>query len=246
MLIGVGLFVLVILISLILAFRSMRDYADMPVYSSTPYSLYLVKNEAGINTDFLESIDQIINQKRLIISFERLYKGTKKALVVYGPVVILKQFADSLGLMELEDYSLKYNKDSIHPGILAWEISSRDYHKADKQILNLAKIPVTLNEWEEIWVQFVVQPKCEKNGLQPLSKALIRITVITQDANRATEIKSEIDNLVKTTNLVTVPQVYSTISMIKFYQSRSLSQKLLGKEGGHFIASLDDVQSLLG
>lgn len=242
--IWVALFIIIISVSLILAVRSMRDYAETPVHSDTHYSLYLIKNEAGLDEDVLESIDQIINQKRLIVSFERLYKGSKQALVVYGPVVILKQFADTLNLMELEDYSLKYS-DPIPSGILSWEISSHDFHKTDRPILDLTKMPVTLNDTEELWWQLVLQPKCEKNGLQPLFKALIRVTVIVQDDNRASEIKSKLDDWVRTTNLVTIPQVFSTVQMIEFYQKRSLPQTTLDKESGHFVISVEDVNSLI-
>lgn len=252
MIIWVGLFAIIILVSLILAFRSMRDYAEMPVHSDTHYSLYLIKNEAGLNEETLTSIDQVINQKRLIVSFERLYKGSKQALVVYGPVVILKQFATTLDLMELEDYSLKYN-DPLPSGILSWEISSHNFRGIDKPIvsqetnkpiIDLANIP--LSDYEELWWQLVMQPKCEKNGLQPLFKALIRVTVIANDDNKAQEIKSKLDLQVKTTNLVTIPQSYSTAQMIKLYQKRSLPQKPLDKDGGNFILVLEDVKDLLG
>lgn len=221
----------------------MRDYVQIPIHSDTLYSLYLIKNEAGLNEIILESIDQIINQKRLIVSFERLYKGSKQALVVYGPVVVLKEFADTLNLMELEDYSLKY-KDKLPSRILSWEISSKKIDNNEKISLDLNKI-IDLHDNEEIWWQLVIQPKCEKNGLQPLFKVLIRVTVIADNDNRARDIKSKIDELIKKVNLLPIPQQYSTAQVIKFYQKRSLPQKSLSKEGGHFIAAIDNVKDLL-
>lgn len=244
MIIWAVLFIIIVLISLVLAIRSMHDYAEMPVHSEMPYSLYLIKNRAGLDEKILESIDQIINQKRLIVSFERLYKGSKQATVVYGPVVILKQFTEVLDLMELEDYSLKYN-NPLPAGILAWEISSKNYQKTEKPILDLIKSPIVLKESEELWWQLVLQPKCEKNGLQPLFKSLFRVVVIADNDNRAGEIKLELDSKVKNTNLSVVPQSYSTAQIIKFYQKRSLPQRVLDKEGGHFVMGLDDVQALL-
>lgn len=252
MLIWVGLFIIIVLVSLILAIRSMRDYSEVPVHSSTPYSVYLVRNEQGLNDEILTQIDQIINQKRLIISFERLYKGTKRALVVYGPVIILKQFVDALDLMELEDYSLKLDKP-LPPGILSWEISSYDFRKIIKPVasqginepvVNLSDIP--LEDEEELWWQLVMQPKCERNGLQPLFKVLIRIVIIANNDNRAQDIKAAIDSLIKTTNLVSIPQTFSSAQIINFYQKRSLPQKLLDKEGGHFIVVVEDIKDLLG
>lgn len=230
----------------------MRDYAEMPSASSTVYSLYLIKNEAGLNDEILKKINEIINQKRLIVSFERLFKGSKKALVVYGPAVILKQFTTVLDLVELEDYSLKF--DHITEGILAWEISSKNFRKVDKPliyqatgnpIVDLNKISVNLSENEELWWQVVTQPKCEKDRLQVFFKVLIRAVVVTGDYDRAEKIKSKIDEAVKQTNLVTVPQIYSTAQEMKFYQKRSLPQNILGKEGGHFVASLEDIKDLL-
>lgn len=251
MIIWVAVFVVIILVSLLLAIRSMRDYAAMPVHSDIQYSLYLIKNESGLTEEILTEIDHIINQKRLIISFERLYKGPKRALVVYGPVIILKQFVDTLDLMELEDYSLKYNPP-LPSGILSWEISSHNFRKIIKPItsqeinkpdIDLSDIP--LDDCEEIWWQLIIQPKCEKNGLQPLFKALIRVTVIASNDNRATDIKSKIDFLVKNTNLVTIPQIFSTAQTLDLYQKRSLPQRLLDKEGGHFIVVLEDIKDLL-
>ncbi|MDD2823340.1 MAG: hypothetical protein PHQ59_04660 [Candidatus Daviesbacteria bacterium] len=253
MIIWVLLFFIVIFISLFLAFRSMRDYTEAPVHTDTHYSLYLIKNEAGLTDELLMKIDHIIDQKRLIVSLERLYRGSKQALVIYGPVIILKQFADILNLVELEDYSLKYS-NHLQAGILAWEVSSKDFHKSDKPIayqksdapiIDLANIPLALSDQEELWWQLVIQPKCEKNGLQPIFKALIRVVVIAGDNNKAQEIKSKIDNQVKQTNLLAIPQSYSSEQIIKNYQKRSLPQHLLDKEGGHFIVGVDDIKDLL-
>ncbi|MFA5933367.1 MAG: hypothetical protein WCV81_03855 [Microgenomates group bacterium] len=253
MIIWVILFGFIIVASLILALRSMRDYASMPIHSDTVYSLYLVKNEAGLNKEILEKIDKIINQKRLIVSFERLYKGSKKALVVYGPTVILKQFITQLDLVELEDYSVKYG-DTIPKGVLAWEISSKDFRKEDKPleyegkddpILGLKEVSADLSDSEELWWQVVTQPKCERDGLQILFKTLIRVVVITGDDGKARMIKSEIDEKVKNTNLVTVPQAFSTIQILKHYQKRALPQNTLNKEGGHFVVTIEDIKDLL-
>lgn len=244
MIIWVILFLIIVIVSFILALRSMRDYHDIPVNQQTNYSLYLIKNEVGLTEDFLEQINKIIDKKRLIISLERLYKGTKKALVIYGPVTILKQFSKELDLMELEDYSLKNEQGDLSHN-LCWEVSAKHFQKINASILGLREVSENLREMEEIWWQLVLQPQCERNGIQPIFKAFIRVVVICADEQKGKDIKLNLEKQIKESGLLSLPQAYSSSQILQFYQKRSLPQKFFTKEDGHFIITSDKVEYLL-
>lgn len=236
------IFTAIILVSFILALRSMHDYHEIPVHSQVVYSLYLIKNEAGLTEDLLARLNSIINQKRLIISFERLCKGSKKALVVYGPVAILKEFVKELDLIELEDYSLEDQKNG---SVLSWEISSKEFKKANTEFLGFTDASKDLSPNEEIWWQLIIQPQCEKRGLQPMFKALIRVAMHSDSDQKNQDIKKEIDKIIKSSDLISLPQAYSSEQIFQFYTERSLPQRLFISEDGHFICSADDIKYLL-
>lgn len=242
MIIWAILFMAIILISFLLAFRSMRDYHEIPVHSQTVYSLYLIKNEDNLTEDLLTRINSIIDQKRLVISFERLCRGSKKALVVYGPVAVLKTFSGELNLMELEDYTLANNKERFG---LSWEISSKNFQGRVKENVGFLDISKNLLENEELWWQLVLQPQCEKRGLQPMFKVLIRATLLSDSDLKNQETKKALDKIIKDSELIALPQAYSSEQIFQFYQERSLPQTLLTKDEGHFICSAGDIKYLL-
>lgn len=236
------LFAVIILISFILALRSMRDYHEIPIHSKTAYSLYLIKNEANLTEDLLTRINSIINQKRLVVSFERLCKGSKKALVVYGPVPILKTFFEELNLMELEDYTFNDNEGQSK---LCWEISSKNFQGHPEKSVGFYKALENLDNGDQFWWQLVLQPLCEKKGLSPMFKAMIRAVVITDSDEKNQKIKQAVDRIIKESELLVLPQIYSSKQVFEFYQQRSLSQTLLVSGEGHFVCSASDVNQLL-
>lgn len=244
MIIWVALFLIVIIVSFILALRSMRDYHELPLHSQAVYSLFLVKNEAGLTEDLLKRISEIIGKKRLIISFERLFKGLKKALVVYGPVIILEQLNKELDLTELEDYSLK-NKQLSKQNILSWEVSSKYFQKNNETSLRFTEVIKDLSDNEELWWQLILQPRCDRNDLQPMFKAIIRVAVISADKQKSQNIKLNLEKHIKESGLLVLPQAYSSTQILQFYQQRSLPQKLFTKEDGHFMISSYEVKYLL-
>lgn len=236
------LFLIIIIISFILALRSMRDYHEIPVHSKTAYSLYLIKNETNVTKDLLTRMNSIIDQKRLVISFEKLYKGSKKALVVYGPISILKTFFEELNLMELEDYTFNDNEGQSK---LCWEISSKNFQGRPEKSVGFYKALEGLDDGDQFWWQLVLQPLCEKKGLSSMFKVMIRVVVITDSDEKNQKIKQALDKIIKESELLILPQVYSSKQVFEFYQQRSLSQTLLVSGEGHFVCSVEDVRQLL-
>lgn len=238
------LFGIIIIVSFILALRSMRDYQALPLNSQTLYSLFLIKNEENLTEDVLKQISETIGKKRLIISFERLFKGSKKALVIYGPVVILEPLSKELDLAELEDYSLK-SKHVSEQNILSWEVSSKFFQKNSKTSLRLTEVTKVLSDSEELWWQLILQPRGDRNELQPMFKVIIRVAIISEDKQKSQSMKLNLDKIIKESGLVTLPQAYSSTQILQFYQQRSLPQKLFTKGDGHFMISSYEVKYLL-
>src|SRR3989338_11196841 len=100
MILWVVLFVLVVTISFVLAAKSMRDFTEV-AHKGEEYSLFLIRQNTGLNVQLLNSIHDNLLSSGSIISFERLVKGQKSALAVFGPKKLLMSYKDFLNLLEL-------------------------------------------------------------------------------------------------------------------------------------------------
>ncbi len=100
--IWVLLFVIIIAASAFLAFRSMRNYQEMP-HPERGYSLFLIRNKNEFNLDLLNKLHYLFQSTDSFFSLERLFKGTQSALLIYGPKSTLVT-VPQLNLLELEDY----------------------------------------------------------------------------------------------------------------------------------------------
>ncbi len=142
-------FLLVIGISIFLAYISMRDIYDLPEGGDL-YGLFLIKNPRALTREVLSEIQKWIRKGNQIISLERLYKGNKSALAIFGPRKLLSKLA-SLELVELEDYT-KVDRSSLS----AWEI---------KKTPPLAG-RLNLKDTEQVWLQYVLESKASDFRLQ--------------------------------------------------------------------------------
>src|SRR5690348_3290960 len=95
-------FGVIIIISIFLALRSMKDYQDIPM-DNLKYSLYLIRNRAAFNEEVLSQFHQKIASLDSHFSFERLFKGAEEALVMFAPNSVMNNFSE-LQPLEIEDY----------------------------------------------------------------------------------------------------------------------------------------------
>ncbi len=238
MLIWIALFLIVLAISLVLAIQSMADYETRPAHFSTPYTLFLVTKEKELNQDILQDLHRSLLQKGFILSLERLFRGGRRALVLYGPSAILKPLSGRLGLIELEDYS----KREIKPGqgVVAWEVGRKA--QDDKLVVgNIFQNIPEFTEEEEFWWQVVTQPTKDS------FKSIIRAVVLAVDQRRASALQNELLQIGKDKGLSLLPQAYSTPQMVKLYQDRSIPVNFFSKGPKGVILNLqpDELQSLL-
>lgn len=221
------LFFLIIAISLVLAYQSMKDYVEKPALSS--YSLYLVRNPL-FTAQLLDEIHSAISPQDGIISFEKLFKGQKSALVVFGPKGILEKFKSQLNLLELEDYT---SVDSNQ--VTAWEMTLKD----PKLVPNNLK--PDLQESEQFWFSLILQGKkgllgslsAQKTEYQKMKEregqksdvksfvTQIRAVLVSFDPARRKVLAENLENMVGG-NLVKLPRPFTSAQIFEAYKTRVL------------------------
>lgn len=204
------LFLLIVGISFILAFWSMRDYQEIPQQSKAGYSLFLIRRTDSLNSEILDVIRKSMLKQGLIISIERLFKGKKAALAIFGPKKILEQFTKQLDLLELEDYTLNLAGQDI----FIWEIgvkgSTNDIFK---------HLPVLEHEDQFFW-QVILSAK---EGGDLSFQTQIRAAVYSKDPVRRKTLVPLFQNL-SIGQLVKIPRPFSQEQMMSFYKLRSLDK----------------------
>ena len=198
MILWVLLFIGIVIISFILALRSMRDYQEIP--RSTHYGLFLIRKPQELSGVFNLLSDEYLKAGQLL-SFERLFKGSKSALVMFGPISLPKT-AGQLDLLELEDYT---DVDPAH--IAIWEMGIREGGEWEK-IFNT--IPPLLND-DQIWWQVVLS-----SALQPQ----IKVVVLSKETSRRENLSKAIENLAPD-QLFRLPKGFTNAQLLDFYQKRS-------------------------
>lgn len=244
------LFILIIVISLILAYQSMKDFQEKPEKLGLEYGLFLIRDTFNFTPEVLNLIHQDIAKDGLVISIERLFKGLKSALVIYGPKDIILKHNNALRLIELEDYA-----QNTPANISVWEVGVKDLLTLKQDMPNLFKELPQLRDSEQFWWQLILQAKVS----HPWDKALglfkgskedfgpvnshnlaaqriagtqgliggknfqchIRAAVLTDDPNRKVSLESKLEKF-GTGKLVKYPQAFSGTQILEFYKGRTL------------------------
>lgn len=100
--IWIVLFFIIILVSAVLAFRSMRDYEEFPDSIATN-TLFYIANPQKFNEASLGKLHDFFWDRKQFFSLERLNKGQERALAFFGPKE-LPEILPELKLIEIEDY----------------------------------------------------------------------------------------------------------------------------------------------
>ena len=96
------IFLIIILVSAVLAFRSMKDYEEFPESLSLNTLFYIGKPQ-NLTSEILTKLHETLSEHKQFFSLERLNKGKERALVIYGPRDLESLFPE-LNLVEIEDY----------------------------------------------------------------------------------------------------------------------------------------------
>lgn len=197
------LFILVLLISYVLAARSMKDFTE--VSSSENYGLFLIRNMQGLNEHLLNLIQQDLQQTNLAVSFEMLFKGQESALVVFGPRTVLTKFIKPLNLLELEDYT---NLDGT--SVAGWEIGIKNSHQNDSQISS--PVPI-LEQHEHLWWQVIIW----KGGSH------IRCLIVSADGVKRKNLAQVLPHF-PSSKLTKLPKAFSNDQVFEAYKKRSFQK----------------------
>ena len=220
MILWVLLFVLIVAISFVLALKSMVDFHEIPVSSGEDYGLFLIRRPHELTEELLQSIHSNLLASSLIISFERLIKGNKAALVVYGPEKILTNYKHALELVELEDYT-NISKDQF----ALWEVAVKSVGKPDFP-------PISADD--QIWWQLILSAK-ERNFFHPH----IRLVVVSGDRQRRENLKIALQNL-SPDKFIKLPKAFSDSQLLDFYKKRGFRKDIKNRN-----LNLTDVVGLL-
>lgn len=207
MIFWIVLFAVIVLISFLLALRSMADFEESPTEKKHLYGLYLIRNSQSLNKSILDSIHKLILKDGLLLSLERLIKGGESALVIYGPQEILRNFG-VLNLLELEDYT-----GIDLTALQAWEIGVRKQKKI-KSIDSFFKSLPRLSGNEQLWWQMVLKAEnspAEDKFFQGQIR-LVTSSVMPELKNGAAD------------GLTKVPKPFTKEQVIGFYKKRSFIQ----------------------
>lgn len=211
------LFLLIILISLMLAYLSMRDFEEGPDDFGPDNGLFLVRKQNPLTNELLGYLYKVIRADSVILSIERLFNGDESALVIYGPKKAISALTQALDLLELEDYT-----NVQDPTI--WQMGTKtlgEYHKITKSMfLDFPKLEKGEQAWFQLVLQLASRSEPEKAERGEHFKAQIRVVVLSADPRRR-KLLSELLQSPKN-NIVKIPLPFSSSQLMDFYKKRSI------------------------
>ncbi len=114
--------------------------------------MFLIKNPQAL-LKVIDLLHEALLKEGHLIAFERLFKGSQSALVVYGPRNLLLRLSPDLNLLELEEYA------KVDPSqVVAWEVGTKDQVSFHLDKFNVFEGLPSLQPGEQFWWQIVLQP----------------------------------------------------------------------------------------
>jgi hypothetical protein len=232
MTIWLALFVLIIIASFILAYLSMKDYQETPAKSAL-FGIFLIQNPHHLNNAILNSQFHEISKIRSVVTLERLFKGSKSALVMTGPKDVLRKYSEILNLLELEDYT---NIDES--AAAAWEVGVKEDVPRPLLIDDLFKDFVQLRTDEQFWWQLTLQTSPIKKhsildflGWLILAKksntltfhCQIRAVLYAPDPSRRQQLSERLENSLGDGKLIKIPRPVTSNQIFGNYKLRSIT-----------------------
>ncbi len=161
------LFFIIILVSAVLAFRSMKDYEEFPD-SVGLNSLFYIGNPSAFSEGLLDRLHGVFSEKKQFFSLEKLNKGSEAALAIFGPAEMEDLFPE-LKLVEIEDYLgeagselLAVSKAVTVNQSLTWLIDPKSSFKNPEHDLK-----IEIKENQKLFLQAVCVPEINaKTGFQ--------------------------------------------------------------------------------
>lgn len=242
------LFVLIVLISAFLAWRSMKGYQELPEESLT-HGLFLIKNLEALTGESIARLHSFALNNNLILSLEKLFKGKDSAIVIFGPANLSENFQE-LGLVELEDYLLTA-KDSKTPVFeekkvnlndsFPWTIQPKNNSKKDLTIKTGFLKSEDLEVNQRFFWQIVLSPI---RGTPTNFQSTVRAIVVDPSPISRVEFAKKIDNQIQNFTGLSkkTTEVQSSAGIFESFRQRTL----IPKEISPFVLSGEELMNLLG
>lgn len=223
MILWIVLFLLIIGISFLLAFSSMRDYQEITQTPKMDYGLFLIRKLENFDESILNAIRDLTHSEKLTISIERLVKGKKSALTIFGPKKILSSFTGKLNLLELEDYAAGWNSKEV----FTWEVGMKDSKNLSLGDFNniLRNLPEFADEDQFFW-QVILSPKGQQKK-NNFFQTQIRAAFFSKDPRRKKIFAPLLQNL-NTGGLTKISKPFSMEQTMDFYRLRSFNKDSTG------------------
>lgn len=225
--IWIGLFFAVLIISFVLAMRSMKNFQEIPL-QHLEYSLFLIQNPDFLTQEALKKFHDLARALECVISLEKLTKGHQTVIALYAPRQFVASFPE-LGLLELEDYisvpkpekgsevettSTKINKDISLPWVIAPKNRAKEL---DFQEGFFNKI--SLSEMQHFFWQIVMQPLKQNDNFQ----VTIRAMVVEKEPAKRVDLAKHIDNLInESTGLIKESRDHSSGIIFESFAKRTI------------------------
>lgn len=250
--IWIGLLIVLIAASLILAFYSMRSYQEIPVALGS-YSLFLVRNSPALNTQLLDKMHQLAAQAKVSFSLERLFKGEETALVIFGPASLVRQLPE-LDPLELEDYlqsgsSLPPSLPGTRPPKVSVNdsftltIAPRNNPKKSLLVRSDFLKMLSFEPEQHFFWQIVASPlpKRSKSDPHSLFQVTIRAMIVDRDAVKKIGLAKRIDQEIRRgTGLSPQPRKQTSQSYFSSFAQRTI----IPKEVAEFSLNSAEIVSL--
>lgn len=188
----------------------MRNFQEIP-QREVEYSLFLVGKPKVLTDEIITFLYKETFNRGLILSIEKLFKGKKEAVVIFGPKQILEKLTENLELLELEDY-VKVDENSV----IAWEMGAGKKSEVDNLFTSIPE----LLEFEQVWWQVGLLAENKKTSF----RAQIRVVVVSPDEKRRKALGQIIQNI-GGDYIVKLPQAYSSLQILSLFNQRSVQPK---------------------
>lgn len=230
MLIWIIIFVIIILISSVLAYRSMKDYEEVPD-DAVLMSVFYIRSPENFKAEVLRKLYEFLLPRREFFSIEKLYKGKEKALVLFGPRD-LTNLLPELNLIELEDYLVGEGESYLGEDTdkkvdvnrsITWLVEPKNNSK--RQIHAGSGLnDITVGETQNVFIQAVCFP--EKESPEPVFQTTWRIMVADKDSiDRVALAKKAETAFASATGLNKSSDPYPESKRFESFKQRSLVPK---------------------
>lgn len=253
----VGLTV-VITVSFYLALKSMKDFKETP-HKNVNYAYFYIKNAFKLDALVINKIHKLLLPANAICSFEKLVKGSEKAVVIYCPSQIKNELPE-LELVELEDYLAEPPKEgeSQTPEdpkkfelnkSFAWTISAKNNDKKKLEVTTNFLKMLDLKDDQKFCWQIVCYPISKSKNTDHQNSAeiakfqiTIRCLVVDPDPVKRVELAKKMDEeIFNSTGLTKEARQNTTQQIFNDYRKRSF----IPKEVSKFILSSEEIYSLI-